>query len=155
MLSAYGAQVVGFVTDGEIICRDCAVEVAGELAVAKMESGLHAAGRDWTPLIRYSASREYPEGLWCGRKGEEIVAPPELPEDDDEIPAEGSTVGKYYFKNGLEASVIGHGYGSQHGLRELAVFDLRTGRIVGGDVEGWLSDDEVRERLAEIRDQEV
>lgn len=74
MLSAYGATVVAFVGDGFVIHDHCARERYSALTVDKAERGLANTG-DLSPLIRYAAESEWPEGLTCDHCGEWIVEP--------------------------------------------------------------------------------
>lgn len=54
MLTASQCEIVAFVTDGGIICRDCATARYGEMGVAAIEEGLaEFLPRDVSPLIRY------------------------------------------------------------------------------------------------------
>jgi hypothetical protein len=53
MLTAYQCETIAFATDGEIICRDCAIARFGEIRIVTAERGLNEYG-DLTPLIRYS-----------------------------------------------------------------------------------------------------
>lgn len=54
MLTASQVEIVAFVTDGGIICRDCATQRFGELGVAAIEEGLaEFLPSDVSPLIRY------------------------------------------------------------------------------------------------------
>jgi hypothetical protein len=54
MLTSSQCETVAFITDGEIICRDCALRNYGELRVNAAECGLEAIAGDLSPLIRYS-----------------------------------------------------------------------------------------------------
>lgn len=54
MLTASQCEIVAFVTDGGIICRDCAVRRYGEMGVAALEEGIaEFLPQDVSPLIRY------------------------------------------------------------------------------------------------------
>ena len=60
-----------------------------------------------------------------------------------------------YFDNGWGVSVIGHGYGSDHGRLELAVLDSRDrihyhNPVAKGDVQGWLTQEQVDAMCEEI-----
>jgi hypothetical protein len=62
----------------------------------------------------------------------------------------------YMFENGYGASIITTGYGSDNGLKEIAVLDSKSGRLVydtpiTSSVIGWLTDDEVIKILNKIR----
>lgn len=63
-------------------------------------------------------------------------------------------IGKYNFPNGYGASVIGHGYGSERGLLEIAVLNsdgsIAYDTPITNDVIGWLSDSEAKEVLDRI-----
>ena len=85
MLSAYSAEVVGLIGDGFVIHPHCAHEQYGEasdgepaesVAVSRAEQGL-SNSLDLTPLIRYTAESEWPEGLTCDNCMEWIVEPGE------------------------------------------------------------------------------
>jgi hypothetical protein len=52
MLTAYQCETIAFVTDGEILCRDCAIARFGEIRIVTSERGLNEYG-DLSPLIRY------------------------------------------------------------------------------------------------------
>jgi hypothetical protein len=80
----------------------------------------------------------------------------------------GGTQKLYRFDNGYGASVVrfnfhgAHSYGGEQGLWELAVtrfhgpgagdWEITSESPLGDDVFGWLSDDDVEAKLAEIRD---
>jgi hypothetical protein len=53
MLTASQCEIVAYATDGEIVCRDCAIRDYGELSASKADEGLVNA-YDLSPLIRYS-----------------------------------------------------------------------------------------------------
>lgn len=54
MLTASQVETVAFITDGGIICRDCAIRRFGEMGVAAMEEGIaEFLPQDVSPLIRY------------------------------------------------------------------------------------------------------
>jgi hypothetical protein len=54
MLTSYQVETVAFVTDGGIICRDCAIRQYGEYGVAALEEGIaEFLPSDVSPLIRY------------------------------------------------------------------------------------------------------
>lgn len=67
MLSGYQCEVIAYVTDGDIICRECAAEDYSELTLDKLEQGLTCvATGHLSPLIRYQVdeldrSYEYAE----------------------------------------------------------------------------------------------
>jgi hypothetical protein len=52
MLTASQCEVIAFVTNGEILCRDCAKAKFGEIRIVSCEEGLNRYG-DLTPLSRY------------------------------------------------------------------------------------------------------
>jgi hypothetical protein len=65
MLTASQCEIVAFVTDGGIICHDCAVSRFGEMGVAALEEGLaEFLPQDVSPLIRYELDSFQGEDLW-------------------------------------------------------------------------------------------
>lgn len=74
MLTAYQCETVAFVTDGGIICRDCATAKFGEMGTAALEEGIaEFVPQDVSCLIRYeldtiigeyAAERANEEGDW-------------------------------------------------------------------------------------------
>lgn len=70
MLSAYSATVVAYVTDGEIICRECALDRYGELEVNMVDTGIDDSLSELSPLCRYdldSIERDDDYKETCGR----------------------------------------------------------------------------------------
>lgn len=63
----------------------------------------------------------------------------------------------YKYENGFGASVIDFGYGSEHGLMEMAVLhggdcrEICYATPVMDDIRGWLKPEDVNTILAEIR----
>lgn len=73
MLTATQVETVAFVTDGGIICRDCAESRFGELGVAAIEEGIaEFLPRDVSPLIRYELDNIIGEDAheWIAQEGE-------------------------------------------------------------------------------------
>lgn len=65
MLTATQVETVAFVTDGGIICRDCAESRFGELGVAAIEEGIaEFLPQDVSPLIRYELDNLVGELAW-------------------------------------------------------------------------------------------
>lgn len=63
MITAHQAEVIAFITDGDIICLDCAKLAYGEDSVALAEEGLYSEA-DISPLIRYSLDEYVGESNW-------------------------------------------------------------------------------------------
>ncbi|MDF2753398.1 MAG: hypothetical protein K0S82_1781 [Gaiellaceae bacterium] len=51
MLTAYQAETIAFVGEGEIVCYDCVEKETGELGLEQADRGLH---HTYSPLCRYS-----------------------------------------------------------------------------------------------------
>lgn len=66
MLTAEQCRVVACLTDGGLICYECAEDEHGE--------GWEFAEKT-RPVIEYEAESEFPDGLWCDECGKEIVSP--------------------------------------------------------------------------------
>ena len=70
MLSGYQCEIIAYIGDGEIICRDCAAKDYSELTLDKLDAGISCvASGHISPLIRYSVdeldrSYEYAEERW-------------------------------------------------------------------------------------------
>lgn len=55
MLTGYQCETVAYIGDGEIICRDCALQDYSSVALEKLDMGLACAASDrLSPLSRYS-----------------------------------------------------------------------------------------------------
>ncbi len=85
MLTNYQIERVGYLTDGDVICRDCAVkdyavsedanytvEELEELGWGEDDQELETT-LEVSALDRYSAEENWPQGLSCGDCGTEIV----------------------------------------------------------------------------------
>lgn len=73
MLTATQVEIVAFVTDGGIICRDCAIERFGEMGVAAIEEGIaEFLPQDVSPLIRYELDNVISKDAheWVSQEGE-------------------------------------------------------------------------------------
>jgi hypothetical protein len=65
MLTASQCEIVAFVTDEGIICRDCAIAHYGEMGVAAVEEGIaEFLPQDVYPLTRYELNSYWGEYLW-------------------------------------------------------------------------------------------
>ena len=64
MLSAHGAEVIAYVGDGYIICRDCAIKRTSTLTIDKVDAGLSNGSGGLSPLIRYTIQTENGERIW-------------------------------------------------------------------------------------------
>ncbi len=79
MLTAHQCEIVAFVTDGGIICRDCAVSRFGEMGVAALEEGLaEFLPQDVSPLIRYEVDTY--AGELASEHADEVVSYDDDPE---------------------------------------------------------------------------
>lgn len=80
MLTAAQCEVVAFIGDGFIVCPECARDRVGRdeegecFEIAKAEAG-YDNDSGLSPIIEYTASSEFEEGLWCEDCGTEIVEP--------------------------------------------------------------------------------
>lgn len=82
MLTVAQCEVVAYIGDGFIVCPECARDRVGRdedsecWPLAKIEAGLPAYEVEGlSPIIEYTASSEFEEGLWCEDCGTEIVEP--------------------------------------------------------------------------------
>ena len=65
MLTAHQAETVAFVTDGGIICRDCAEKRFGEMGTAAIEEGFaEFVPSDVSPICRYELDSWAGEIAW-------------------------------------------------------------------------------------------
>lgn len=63
MLTGYQCEVVAYQHNGEIVCRECAVDATSSVTVDKAERGL-TTSHDLSPLIRYSLDEYTSENAW-------------------------------------------------------------------------------------------
>lgn len=52
MLTAHQCEIIAYIGDGEIICRECAVAQESTVTIEKLDAGLSAC-TSLQPLIRY------------------------------------------------------------------------------------------------------
>lgn len=82
MLTATQVEVVGFITDGGIICRDCATSRFGEMGVAAVEEGIaEFLPRDVSPICRFEL--DHIVGEDAAEHANEVVGTPWFPGYDE------------------------------------------------------------------------
>lgn len=86
MLTGFQIERIGYLADGEFLCRPCVVDEYEELEAGDGQESQSLDAMSWaeddeavetvlghTPYDRYSLDESFPEGLDCGRCGREIV----------------------------------------------------------------------------------
>lgn len=64
MLTASQCEIVAYVTDGEIVCRDCLVARYSTVFVERLDAGIGGSTHDISPLIRYEVDNLSSERIW-------------------------------------------------------------------------------------------
>lgn len=64
MLTATQCEIVAYVTDGEIVCRDCLVARYSTVFVERLDAGIGGSTHDISPLIRYEVDTLSGERIW-------------------------------------------------------------------------------------------
>lgn len=90
MLTSFQCDVVAYVGDGDVYCPECAEKRARadgatdedldanvETMFIRFHGIIDPEVTDLSPIIRYTAEDEWPEGLSCGDCGGEIIEPAE------------------------------------------------------------------------------